>query len=87
MTTETVYAIYLPINRPGEFKFLTHTQAFWSSDLSKVKKEFKGVIPNHMSSYDPPLTRKEALQDLGTPVLYKLIIEKINIKQLDEVTA
>lgn len=82
MTTKTVYAIYLPSNRKGELKFLTHNQAYWSDSLKKTHMEFKRVVTDHMNNYDPPLTREEALEELGTPILYKLSVEKINVKQL-----
>jgi len=75
--TKTRYVIHCPSNREGEFEFLSHNQSNWSSSLKKVKEELEGLIDDYMHDYDPPLSKQEALDELGNPVIYKLTVEKV----------
>lgn len=74
---KTRYAIHFSSNREGDFEFLTHNQSNWSSNLKKVKEELEGLIDDYMHDYDPPLSRKDALWELGQPVIFKLTVEEV----------
>lgn len=71
------YALWFPENRSGEFEFLCHNQSNWSTSLKKVKEAAEEAIQEHMSNYDFPLTREEAMEEIGKPVIYKLTVERV----------
>lgn len=75
--TKTRYVIHCPSNRKGEFEFLTHNQSNWSTSLPKVKEELNDLIEDYMHNYDPPLSKKEALEELGNPVIYQLTVKEV----------
>ena len=72
------YAIWFPQNRPGELEFLCHNQRHWSRSLENVKKEVENLIEGMMEDFDCPMTREEAIEELGgEPVIYKLDIRRV----------
>ena len=77
INVKTRYAIHCPSNRGGEFEFLTHNQSNWSSSLQKVREELEESIEERMLSYDPPLSRKEAVEELGIPRIYQLTVREV----------
>lgn len=72
------YVVWFPANREGEFEFLCSTQCHWTKDKTEALREAKEGIEEHQLSCDPPLSKKEALEELGgQPVVYELTLKRI----------
>lgn len=77
MTTKIKYALWLRNSREGDFEFLCSNQQYVSANLEEVRQALKDAIEEHQDSYEPRLSKKEALDDLGKPIIFKLTMEEV----------
>ena len=75
--TKIRYVIHFSSHREGDFEFLSHNQSKWSTSLFKVRKEVKELIEDYRHNFEPPLSKKQALEELGKPAIYQLSVEEV----------
>ena len=72
------YVVWCPGNREGEFEFLCATQKNWTTKKKEALDEAEDRVRETMLMCNPPMTRTEAVEELGgPPVVYKLTIERV----------
>ena len=72
------WVLHARADREGEFMFCCSTQNNWCESLEQAREERKDQIRERQDCYEPRLSRKEALEELGGDIdIYEITLKKV----------